>query len=393
VKVIKNWGIERREFEDPLTGRREWQLTNNQAPSAHFYFTRSSWVEGWPRPFFISDRGGAVNLFTFDEAWSVLQLTDMPPVGGEKYWTSYDGKTFFRAPLLAAGFMGATADPLGGGLYFSSGFEEGHLMRYDFGTGAVERVLDNAAGCITTDGKYSLHVHFEDDHEQKIRHTRLFQSVLGTGETELICEDDGDFAHMLCSPVDPESVIWINYHRRKGMKYNPRTKELGTWIEWQDPHTYFHYSFLPKSSLILIAHRGSKPCAASGTGGNEILWTIQDETSKVLEHLEAWDPWNMSHATASHDHMLVVSDSPRHDYYSEFKPEDVTNQIHLFDRRTGQTSPLCACNTSFISRDEKGRWVYCEYLHPRPVFSPDDRFVLFDSDFRSFTGQVYMVEL
>ena len=393
MKVIKNWGIERREYSDELTGRRVWQLTNHEAPSAHFYFTKPSWIKGWPRPFFAADRGGISNLYTFDEDWSIIQLTDLPAVKGEKYWTSFDGKKFFRCQHHGPNLLGAEADPLGGGIYFSSGYEDKHLMRYDFKTGGVECILEQAAGCITSDGKYSLYVIFEDDYERKIRHSKLFQIDLATGKRKLILKDDGDFAHMLACPDDPDLVIWINYLRRKGMKYSPRTGELGTWTEWEPPHTYFHYSFLPNSRLILTAHRGSKSLPASGTGGNEILWSIQDDCGKIEDGIETWDTLNIIHATVSHNYRFIVGDAGHHNWFSQFKPEDVTNEIHIFDRKTRETSVLCRCNSSFISRDENGKHVYSEYLHPRPVFSPDDRYVLFDSDFRTLTSQVYMVEI
>lgn len=396
IKPIRNWGIERQEYRDELTGRRVWQLTNHKAPSAHFYFTRSSWIKGWPRPFFVSDRNGTPNLYTFDGDWSVLQLTDMPAVEGAKYWTSYDGKTFFRCHHCGPGLLSAQADSLGEGIYFSSGFEDQHLMHYDFETGAVECLFEHAAGCITSDGKYSLSVMKEDDYKKKLRHSKLYQINLSTGKREFICEDDGDFAHMLCSPVDPELVIWINYLTRKGTKFNPRTKELGTWIDYSKSYpenVYYHYSFLPGSSLILTAHRGTEPCPVK-PHLRQAVWTIQNEKGEVLNHLEEWNFLSIAHATVSHNHSYCVGDTFRHNTYSNFKPGDVKNEIHLFDCNTGRTSIFCTCNSSFISRDEKGeQHVYCEYLHPRPVFSPDDRYVLFDSDFCSFTSQVYMVEV
>jgi len=396
MRPIRNWGVERSAHKDEVNGRRVWQLTNHEAPSAHFYFTRPSWLEGWPRPFFVSDRGNVANLYTFDEDWSVLQLTDLPRVEGGKYWTSYNGKTSFRAQQFGANFMAAEADPNGGGIYFSSGFGEQHLMRYDFASGKTEKLFDHAAGCITSDGRYSLFQSFDDDYEKKLRHTKLYRIDLATGARDFLYEDDGDFAHMLCSPVAPELVIWISYHRRKGMTINPRTGELGTWVDFaEEPkhRVYYHYSFLPKSSLLLCAHRGDIDCTVAGTGGKQIVWEIRSADGDVADQLKAWNGEAIAHATVSHDHRRVVGDTCRHDHFVEDDPAKKKNNIYLFDRELRTSSVVCAADSSFSARDEKGRQVYSEYLHPRPVFSPDDKKVIFDSDFTSGITQVYMVGL
>lgn len=376
MRVIRHWGREQREFTDDLTGRRVWQLTAGEAPSSHFYFSRPTWMSFHHRPFIMSDRGGARNLYTFDDDWSLLQLTDLPPVEGDRYWTSPDGTRFFRAEWFGPAFMGALEDCTGRGIFFRWRFDQPHLMRYDFDTGAADLVLDHGWGCVTVDGRYALAVETRDDVGQQ-RVSRLFRIELRTGQRDLLLEEPGSFAHVLRTRADPHLVIWLNHHLRKGSKLNPATGALGTWVDFGPAgRRYGHHSFLPGSTLILVLHRDPP-------GGPE--WTIQDAEGHVVDELGAMTAHHISHASTSHSHRYVVGDSPR--------PAAGRNHLYLMDRVARAVAPLCRCDSSWTSRDEAGRPVASEYLHPRPVFSPDDRYVLFASDFGSSVSQVYLVEI
>ena len=63
--------------------------------------------------------------------------------------------------------------------------------------------------------------------------------------------------------------------------------------------------------------------------------------------------------------------------------ERLEHADRLTGRRVWQLTAAPACSSHL--------YFYSEYLHPRPVFSPDDRFVLFSSDRGTGFSQLFLV--
>ena len=360
MQPVKNWGVERRETKDPRTGRRVWQLTGHAAAARHLRFTRPSWCPAWPRPLFVSDRGGAANLCTFDEDWAVLQLSDL---AGQ-----------VAAPN-AASLRLAVFDPTGGGVFLPGSDVPPGLWRHDFESGRTELVQPGAAGGLTCDGRYSVAVAPSPGAGGSVR-SRLVRCDLQSGERVDVHEEDGEVVDLLGSPVDAELVIWVNPRQCVGRKLHVSTGRAGAWVDYRVPEqAHHHFSFVPQSSLILTAYED----------GGRTCWQVLDPDGRRMDHFGPWDGQGIVHASASHGRRLVVGDTWRPvGGGAGARP----HQLLTYDRIRKQSSVLCSVGSGGDQPPAAG-----SVVPPEPVFSPDDRQVLFAAAGGAGGSQLYLVEL
>jgi Tol biopolymer transport system component len=121
-----------------------------------------------------------------------------------------------------------------------------------------------------------------------------------------------------------------------------------------------HQSWIGKSRRILSTLSGNVEA------GNLVTIGEGDAAPTVVAR-----GLDFSHPNASHDGRWFVSD---------VRPN---GEIVVGSLKTGRYRLLCQSESSF------GR---PQYTHPHPFFSPDNRYVIFNSD-RSGLGQIYMVEV
>jgi oligogalacturonide lyase len=97
-----------------------------------------------------------------------------------------------------------------------------------------------------------------------------------------------------------------------------------------------------------------------------------------------------SHIMSNYDGSLLVGDGAG-------QSEDVSDQeghafepdpyLHLFDLKTRSTRRICAHNSSW--REYKGNH---QTSHPHPSFTPDEKRVLFTSDFEGMPA-IYLADV
>src|SRR4030095_13888927 len=103
MTVGRMYAPEWRDYPDPLTGRRVWQLTDSPAEDYHLYFYNPSTTSDGKYLIFFSERTGVSNLFRLDfQSGEIVQLTDARPVRAA-YWPVTDAVKGVGACLPAIG--------------------------------------------------------------------------------------------------------------------------------------------------------------------------------------------------------------------------------------------------------------------------------------------------
>ena len=77
----RDWGVERHEYTDPVTGIRIWEMTSGTNTADNLYFHVSNFTADNRHVLFVSDRTGSAQLFSAEVATGRLtQLTDDPAI-------------------------------------------------------------------------------------------------------------------------------------------------------------------------------------------------------------------------------------------------------------------------------------------------------------------------
>ncbi|HEX9330490.1 MAG TPA: hypothetical protein VF896_01305, partial [Anaerolineales bacterium] len=106
MTVGTTYAPERRDYLDPLTGRRVRQLTDSPAEDYHLYFYNPAITPDGKYVIFFSERTGVSNLFRLDlQSGLIVQLTDARPVRAE-YWPFTEAVNGVGACLAAIGNRG-----------------------------------------------------------------------------------------------------------------------------------------------------------------------------------------------------------------------------------------------------------------------------------------------
>ncbi|MFQ6048699.1 MAG: oligogalacturonate lyase family protein [Phycisphaerae bacterium] len=362
---------ERRDYRDPQTGARITQLTNWRGHSNHFYFTTTSFVAGQQQIVFVSDRNNQTNLFLLDlQTGRIRQLTQarhqiaptqscLNPRRREVYY--FDGKSLCATDLDSLqrrelyrlsddrrpGILTPSAD--GTLLAFAEikeigwhtgpqyqGFADFFRARPPTNIRVVQ--TDGARNWVALElGCWVSHVNFSPKHRDVICYCHEGPWDL-VEQRMWICTIDGSKNYPL-RPQDEHDAVGHEY-----------------WLA-DGEHVAFHN----------FRYRSTRGREGAEHRFGWIRWDNSDHHEFVFAA-------GSTHFQSNSDNSLVVGDG-----YAATNPYILLWQVQA-DR--GRQRRLARHDCSF----------HIQRAHCHPIFSPDDRYVLYTSDHTGYCN-LYLAEV
>lgn len=335
------YSMERIPRIDPATGVRIMQLTSWPALSHTLYFHCPSFTPD-NSLIFLSYSGGG--RWSSPDAWRVN-------MDGSEIW-----------PVTRReGLAGFVVSPDGATLYAQ---DAGELLAYPVGrtlevpqpvsVGTIDGVAyaGTILGSITADGEYYVSTAIMESGR-----TALVRYATDGSEARVILEREA-IAHVQIDPSGTDRILFGA--SVEGGSY-------GIWLcgrdgenlrLWGLKESTGHYAFFGNTGKLISTV--NKPF------GSIVLYEEGVEPVLIAKGGHFW------HAAGSWDGEWIVSDTNWPDI-----------GLILINANTGLWAPLCHPQSS------SG---HPQWTHPHPMFSPDGRHVVFNSD-RTGIGQVYSVEI
>ncbi len=333
------YSMERIQSTDPLTGARIMQLTSYPVLSHTLYFHC---------PYFTPDSKTIVFMtynrtgrFATPDAWrvdidgsNIRPVTNLENLAG--FALSPDGATLYfqqGASLLAA--------PVDGG----EAREIGTLPDVDIPATLLGGVTADGAyyisNALMTNGEIALVRYATDGSEAKV--------LLSTSTVAHMQVDPSGSGRILLGAPGPDSAWGLQIVDLDGTNMRPL----------RIPQSTGHYAWFGHTGRVVSTV--NDPFGSIVTMGEN-----DDEPDLVVKGGHFW------HASGSDDGKWIVSDTNWPDL-----------GLILVSAETGVWAPLCRPEAS------SG---HPQWTHPHPEFSPDGRYVVYNSD-KTGIGQVYAVEV
>jgi len=354
---------EKREVHDPETGTPVIQLTNWRGHSHHLYFTTSSFLPGGREVVFAGDRDNRRNLFKVDLAsGEIVQLTEgRGGVDGHGVCTSRARREviFFEGREL----KGVDADTLAertiyrvpethlAGLPSASG--DGRLVAFAEGTDRGWRTGPQYQGFARM---------MEESPPTTIRVVET-----DTGRNWAAYEDPAWCGHVNISPVRPDLICYCHEGPWEMVKQR-------MWIVTAEGST--RYALRPQDENDAVGHEywlsdGERVAFHNWRKGegHRMGWIRFDNAD---QH-EFPFPDGSGHFQSNSDNSLQVGDGSAGEPYL---------LLWRIEGEVGAARKLVRHGSSF----------HIQEAHPHPVFSPDDRWVLYTSDATGYCN-VYLARV
>jgi hypothetical protein len=354
---------------DPACGAQIYQLTSCPAINDHIYCevpymdAASRYVIFWRK----HDSVGPARLWRADLERDLLTVISEPLYELRGFAVSPDQRHFFCTHRINEVTVQIVRIEI-------ATLEE---QRWTFDDGGP---APRTMGAVTPDGRYYIGSAYLGS-----KRFGILRFDLARNERELIYEQD----HEMCNAhpqIDPGGTDIMIQHNRdsivddQGRMVRPYG-EIGKTIylididggnrrplPWGRPHTWptqGHQAWIGKTSGILSTVGGGPREQLAAEGNLLALWP-GEERPRV-----AGKGYYYSHPNASRDGRYWVSDE---------LPE---GRIVVGSFKTGACAVLCASGSSF-SRPQ--------YTHPHPYYSPDNRWVVYNSD-RTGIPHVYAARI
>ncbi|ULL14425.1 hypothetical protein DVH26_08160 [Paenibacillus sp. H1-7] len=399
--VLKHQMVKRK---DDQTGRTVTQLTSLPGNHHHLYFTSSSFTADNRHILFISDAGtGSPNLFklALDDGTAV-QLTDNRD-GYMKSYVYYDGNPYRGLAKASPSFA-----PAAGKLLYIQGCEVRLLDVHTLDERVIyvlpERVMTGFTH-LSCDGRYACIPYIDADAfavgegnpfgliRDKVKKERMSSHIVvvdtATGEPLYSFAHQGWVTHVQFHPRDP-SIVLFN-HEGGMVEQRIWLYDHGVITKVRDqsdggPSLWICHEMWASEGKAVIYH------GTRGVPNDPAMKDSPREQGQIVSFVGFMDTTDgqctelsflpemtaYGHFTASTDDTLLVTDGII----------DV-HSIHLcrtdWRQRELDMTLLCRHNSSFTVQD----------VHPHPIFSHDDRYILFTSDTHNerTQGNVYLIDL
>ncbi|WP_079911561.1 oligogalacturonate lyase family protein [Paenibacillus sp. 32352] len=391
---------------DGATGKTVTQLTSLPGNHHHLYFTSSSFTADNQEVLFISDQsGGHPNLFKMSlEDGIAVQLTDNRD-GYMKSYVYYDGQ-LNRGLAKASPSYNPGSHKL---LYIQH--NRVHLM--DLNTLSDEVIYSLPMHVMTgfthisADGRWVCIPYIDasafevgegnpftlirDKVYRKLIESRLLVIDTHTGSSEIRCSHVGWVTHVQFHPLNPDRILfnheggmveqrmWL-FDNRSGVVSKVRDQADAASELW-----ICHEMWIDQGNAVLY----------HGTQGVPNDPAMKDEGKKKDDIISFVGRIDLESGIATE-----LSFSPEMDSYGHFTSSSrgdllVTDgvidnkSIHLcqpnWEEGRLSITQVCQHNSSFMTQD----------VHPHPIFSHDDRHILFTSDSHNEQkkGNLYLVDL
>ncbi|WP_186445864.1 oligogalacturonate lyase family protein [Paenibacillus cremeus] len=390
--------------QDEQTGRTVTQLTSLAGNHHHLYFTSNSFTADNRHVLYISDLGtGNPNLFklTLDDG-AAVQLTDNRD-GYMQSYVYYDGNPYRGLAKASPSFA-----PVAGKLLYIQG-DEARLLDVDTLEERTIYVLPEHVMTgfthLSGDGRYACIPYIDAPAfevgegnpfgliRDKVKKEQMLSYIIvidtTNGETLYSFSHQGWVTHVQFHPNDPHIVlfnheggmvqqrIWMYDHGTISKVRDQSDGGASLWIcheMWTSDGqaVIYHGTRGVPNDPAMNQNEGSKDEVVSFVG---YMDTRDGKCAEVsfLPEMTAY-----GHFTASTDDTLLVTDGII----------DKTS-IHLcrmdWQRSELEMTFLCCHNSSFSVQD----------VHPHPIFSHNDRYILFTSDAHNerTKGNVYLIDL
>lgn len=390
------------EHQDPISGKTVRQLTSLPGNHHHLYFTSSSFTRDNMQVLVISDLGGSSpNLFKLHiETGEMVQLTNNTD-GILKSYVYYDG-----VPYKGLGKASPSYNPQADTLLYIQG-NEVRLM--NVGTLEEETLYTLPDGVMTgfthlsADGRYACIPYISSEafevgegnpftlirqkveREQLESHVLIIDTQLKKGEVWF--SQAGWITHVQFHPTDHRKILYNHeggmVEQRIWLYDNGRIARIRDQRD-QDSKLWICHEMWLKEGIGVIYH------GTTGVPNDPSMMDLEKKEEEISSfvgciHLDGGSyvemrfPASMKsygHFTVSSSDELLVTDGI-------IDPK----QIHLVHANwkdgTFSWTPVCAHNSSFAVQD----------VHPHPIFSHDDKYILFTSDAHNALtkGNLYLV--
>lgn len=359
------WPSEIQEYAEPETGVRVRRLTGSSAHDHHLYFTASSYTADGKHIVFGSERSGKSQLHLLDlESGKIVQLTDddkvrsqSSVVHGEKNLAYFICGQQLRSVNLDTFEEEVLYDcPEGFGIALPTITADGSHLAFAY---SEKLALSTETGIIYS----TMHEHF----------FRRPASVIMRIETEtgkaLACWGEHAWiSHVCIHPSDPDFILFCHEGSWGHVKQRMWTVKVGE----TPAQARKLYPQLNNESV------GHEYWTRNGEVGFQCSVRSEGETLAFDCFIRRDGTWirqylwpsgqRASHIQSNSDNSQVVGDS------AFLGPDDADgrNWMGLITHEEGRckVSRLCRHDTSWKT----------QISHPHPIYSPDDRCVLFTSD-------------
>jgi hypothetical protein len=389
-------------FDDPITGAVMHGLLGNSEPSVSLYFTQPTWTaDGRHFIFLRKSADRAINYWCVDPDGRERQLTHFPVTPDMPKYAQWMHRKKLAEECERFSFLWPAIHPTLPVIVFPL---HGEVFELNVATGACEKLFAFERK-VCEQGFFAVYQQFTSDGKHLIFSTAAHGSAIDapylpnntalkdetTWEGRLwrydyenhrmegeIFTSNGEQAHLLTCPWDPEVLFWANYKHACLYAMHRDGTGLRSWFI-DDPQAHAgHYNWDPanRSVTTLISNPDDN--------WSTTVARISMDSGAVQHFNSVRLTGGQWHPTASPDGKWIVMDRGPVDFGG--------NGLCLLDPATDTVQALCRIDSSWGLTDEQGGPVKSEWLHPNPVWSPDGRYVVFHSDFGTKTARTWAVE-
>ena len=366
-----------KEFKDPKTGAKVRQLTGDGSENVHPYFTSWAFVgDNADNAIFVSNRSGAFQWYLLEvPAARLVQLTAGESVSPNMACVARDGRVFYFDGRVLRSLKVDT-------------LEDRELYRVPAG-------FKPALPTCTSDGRYVAFAYCQETtlstetgkiyatmHERYYQHPHSVVMRIDTSSGEAVAAwgESQWISHVLIHPTEPNLIVFCHEggstcvaQRMWTVDLNEKQMRRARPLYPQRPGESCVHEFFTRQGDV-----GFQYSLDREGGREEYNAFIRPDGTWVRQHLLPGR--RAGHIQSNSDNSLVVGDG------AYLGPEDKEGgkYIGLMTHVNGrvQVRRLCWHGTSGLTQGS----------HGHPSFSPDDRWVVFNSDAQR-SNNVYMAEV
>jgi oligogalacturonide lyase len=359
-KVLKV-DSEIREYRDPDTGGRVRQLTGDGSDNVHLYFTADSFVEGSDRIVFGSNRSGRFQFYLMEiRNRRLVQLTDGERIEPQQACLSSEGRLFyFDGPALRGLKIDTLEDRE---LYRVPKGWEAHLTSCTANGAYVAFAYGEDLNVSTETGR--IYSTMAETYYQR-RASVIMRIETATGKAVAAWGERMWISHVLIHPTQPNLILFcheggslslqrmwtVDVSRERGRKAEP--------LYVQKPNEYCVHEYFTRGGDIGFQYEIDRE------GKREYYNAfIRPDGSWIRQFLLPGP--RPGHIQSNSSNTLVVGDSG----YLSPQDKDGGKYVSLMTHTNGRATVRRLC------RYQVGG---TQHSHGHPVFSLDDRWVLFNS--------------
>lgn len=350
-----------KERRDPETGARVVQLTGDGSDNVHLYFTSDSFLEDSNRMVFGSNRTGRFQHYLLEiRERRLTQLTDGASISPTRACLSRNGQlSYFDGPVLHALKVDTLEDrevyraPDGFEPHLATCTLDGKYVAFAY---VEKRALSTQTGVI-----YSSMAEMYFQHPTSV----IMRINMGSGQAAAVWGERMWISHVLIHPLQPEVIVFCHEGggnvKQRMWVVNAATK-------------------LARTPVALFPLRpGEFTVHEYFTRSGDIGFQYEVEREGRMEYYNAFIrtdgtwirqyrlPGNRpGHIQSNSDNSLIVGDRG----FLNREDKDGGNYMALMTHGNG------LANLRRLCRYQPGP---TQYSHGHPVFSPDDRWVVYNS--------------